>query len=50
MEIAIDKCPGDFTLFFGCRHKEGDYIFREELEGYKNRNVLNKLYTAFSRD
>lgn len=35
MEIAIDKCPGEFTLFFGCKHENGDYIFKDELAGYK---------------
>lgn len=38
------------TLYFGCRHSNGDYIFREELKGFLDKGILNKLITAFSRD
>lgn len=47
---GINICPGEFTLYFGCRHKEGDYIFKEEIEQYSKKNIINKLYVAFSRD
>lgn len=36
-------------LFFGCRNKEYDFIYREELEKYESEGFLT-LYTAFSRD
>ncbi len=38
------------TLYFGCKHENGDYIFRDELKDYLDRKILHKLYTAFSRD
>ncbi|KAL4472596.1 hypothetical protein ABPG74_018545 [Tetrahymena malaccensis] len=50
LEKGINICPGEFTLYFGCRHQNGDFIFREELEQYVKSGILNKLYTAFSRD
>ena len=34
METAIDKCPGEYTLYFGCRHQEGDFIFKDQIKGY----------------
>ncbi len=37
-------------LFFGCRKKSEDYIYEEELEGYKTEGVLSGLHLAFSRD
>ena len=37
-------------LFFGCRHRNEDYIYQEELEGYREGGVLSDLQVAFSRD
>ncbi|XP_058536169.1 methionine synthase reductase isoform X2 [Ochotona princeps] len=44
---------GDFGavwLFFGCRHQERDYLFREELRHFLKRGVLTQLKVSFSRD
>jgi NADPH-ferrihemoprotein reductase len=45
---------GDATsqniLFFGCKNRDVDYIYRTELESYQKEGVLTKLHTAFSRD
>ena len=38
------------TLFFGCRHENGDFIYKDEILGWKKEGVLDKLFTAFSRD
>jgi NADPH-ferrihemoprotein reductase len=38
------------VLFFGCKNREVDYIYRDELEAYEQEGVLTKLHTAFSRD
>jgi NADPH-ferrihemoprotein reductase len=41
---------GRGTLYFGCRQKEKDYIYREELEQWqKQAQVLTDLHVAFSR-
>jgi len=37
-------------LFFGCRHKERDYLYREELEQFLSTGVLSHLFVSFSRD
>lgn len=41
---------GDMWLFFGCRHREQDWIFQEEMEGFLQKGTLSRLHTAFSRD
>ncbi|KAK9889638.1 hypothetical protein WA026_007015 [Henosepilachna vigintioctopunctata] len=43
------KTVGNTILYFGCRKKDEDYIYQEELEEYE-RNGLLKLHLAFSRD
>ncbi|XP_026757626.2 NADPH--cytochrome P450 reductase isoform X2 [Galleria mellonella] len=46
---ANGKEVGENILYFGCRHRDQDYIYQEELEQYeKNGDV--KLNLAFSRD
>lgn len=37
-------------LFFGCRHKERDYLYRQELEHYQSAGILSRLFLSFSRD
>ena len=37
-------------LFFGCRHKERDFLYREELEQFLSTGVLSRLFLSFSRD
>ncbi|XP_014650513.1 PREDICTED: methionine synthase reductase isoform X2 [Ceratotherium simum simum] len=44
---------GDFGamwLFFGCRHKDRDYLFREELRRFHKLGILTHLKVSFSRD
>ncbi len=40
---------GDTYLFFGCRDPDLDFLYREELEGQRDRGVLKVLDVAFSR-
>lgn len=37
-------------LIFGERNAEYDFYFKDELQGWHNQGLLNKLQTAFSRD
>ncbi|MEW4369676.1 bifunctional cytochrome P450/NADPH--P450 reductase [Paenibacillus kandeliae] len=39
---------GEAWLYFGCRHPERDYLYKEELEHYAKEGLVH-LRTAFSR-
>ncbi|XP_037829005.1 methionine synthase reductase isoform X2 [Kryptolebias marmoratus] len=41
---------GETWLFFGCRHRDKDYLFREELEDFVSGGALTHLRVCFSRD
>uniref|UniRef100_A0A2K6EFC8 Methionine synthase reductase n=1 Tax=Propithecus coquereli TaxID=379532 RepID=A0A2K6EFC8_PROCO len=41
---------GAMWLFFGCRHKDRDYLFREELRHFLEHGILTHLKVCFSRD
>ncbi|XP_072932879.1 methionine synthase reductase [Epargyreus clarus] len=43
------KQAGPIWLFFGCRNPTLDFIYKEELNGFLEKNVLSCLKTAFSR-
>ena len=42
------KSLGEAILFFGCRHREQDFIYAKELEAYANQGLM-QLYVACSR-
>jgi len=48
--LAQHQVAGDVDLFFGCRHEDHDYLYRKELEWFREQGVLTNLYVAFSRD
>lgn len=37
-------------LYSGCRHQNGDYIYRDEFKTYIESGLLQGHYMAFSRD
>lgn len=41
---------GETWLYFGCRHRNKDFLFREELERFVSNGTLNHLKVCFSRD
>ncbi|XP_011496743.1 PREDICTED: NADPH--cytochrome P450 reductase isoform X2 [Ceratosolen solmsi marchali] len=43
------KDVGDTILYFGCRKREEDFLYREELQQYVDNGSLT-LHTAFSRE
>ncbi|KAK9962609.1 hypothetical protein ABG768_007966 [Culter alburnus] len=44
------KDVGETVLYFGCRHKNEDFLYQEELEKFEKTGVLTTLNVAFSRD
>jgi len=44
-----NKALGPCHLYFGCRDRDTDYIYREFLETMETEKILTKLHTAFSR-
>ncbi|XP_036376603.1 methionine synthase reductase [Megalops cyprinoides] len=46
----LDSVFGETWLFFGCRHKDREFLFREELEGFVASGTLTHLKVCFSRD
>nr|WP_026303919.1 bifunctional nitrate reductase/sulfite reductase flavoprotein subunit alpha [Jongsikchunia kroppenstedtii] len=49
-ERAGHRHEGDNWLFFGSRHQDSEFYYRDELAELGNRGVLTRLDTAFSRD
>lgn len=49
-ERAAGQATGKSWLFFGDQHAATDFLYRNELEQYRNVGVLTRLETAFSRD
>ncbi|KAK2153298.1 hypothetical protein LSH36_301g01010 [Paralvinella palmiformis] len=48
-ERYFKKATGINRLYFGCRHQEGDFLYREELEHWAHKGFV-QLCVAFSRD
>jgi NADPH-ferrihemoprotein reductase len=40
---------GSNILYFGCKRKEIDYLYQDELNRYQEEGVLTELHLAFSR-
>lgn len=48
-ERHISNASGDNILFFGCRHEDRDFLYKDELKRWEKEGHV-ELYTAFSRD
>jgi sulfite reductase (NADPH) flavoprotein alpha-component len=49
-ERLATQAKGRNWLFFGDQRKEFDFMYRDELEGFQQSGLLNRLDLAFSRD
>ncbi|MCY9849693.1 diflavin oxidoreductase [Pectobacterium jejuense] len=49
-EQATLETSRETCLIFGEKHREGDFLYQDELESLCERGVLGKMFTAFSRD
>lgn len=50
MKSHPDKQLGETWLFYGCRHKEKDFLYKTELDRLLECKVLQYLVPSFSRD
>ncbi|KAG7384131.1 hypothetical protein PHYPSEUDO_002915 [Phytophthora pseudosyringae] len=41
---------GKSIMYFGCRRRDEDFIYKGELEGFQESGVLSELHLAFSRE
>ena len=41
---------GPSWLFYGGRHRDSDFLYRDDLEGFAKAGVLTRMNCAFSRD
>uniref|UniRef100_A0A0K2U4Z1 Methionine synthase reductase n=1 Tax=Lepeophtheirus salmonis TaxID=72036 RepID=A0A0K2U4Z1_LEPSM len=48
--LNLSKDERKSILLFGCRNRNLDYIYREELEGFGEQGTLTHLWTSFSRE
>lgn len=44
------KIYGEIFLYFGCRKSDEDYLYQDEIDVLSDRNVINGLRLAFSRE
>ena len=40
---------GRIDVFFGCRHREHDWLFADEMQEWNKKGLISNLHTAFSR-
>lgn len=49
-ERRAQAAGGKSWLFFGNPHSDSDFLYKHELDGFRDDGVLTRLDTAFSRD
>ena len=47
---AAGVAVGPTVMFFGCRKRSEDYVYRDEIAGWAANGTLSALHVAFSRD
>jgi sulfite reductase alpha subunit-like flavoprotein len=45
-----DTLVGAVDVYFGCRHKDHDWLYDKDMQQLKADGIITKLFTAFSRD
>lgn len=50
MKNNIPTGLGKLILFFGCRNREEDYIYSDEVFDHNSSGVYSAIFEAFSRE
>ncbi|KAG9508585.1 hypothetical protein GZH46_02914, partial [Fragariocoptes setiger] len=50
LKLTKNKKLDDVVLYYGCRHKNQDYLYQDELKRFNTNGTLTHLRVAFSRD
>ena len=48
--IDVEGKSSDVSLYFGCRHRDKDFLYESEWNARLENKTLSELVTAFSRD
>jgi len=47
---VLQKITGSNILYFGCKKRGFDYLYEDELDGFRKSHILTELHLAFSRE
>lgn len=50
VEYRNQQKVGAVEVYFGCRHEDHDWLYREEMKQCETDGTITNLYNAFSRD
>ena len=48
--IGEEDSYGEMTLYFGCKARNWDYLYKEELLKYHDDKLVENYHVAFSRE
>ncbi|KAG7338441.1 bifunctional P450:NADPH-P450 reductase 1 [Nitzschia inconspicua] len=50
LDTSIHEHAGNVIVFCGCRRKDHDWLYKDELERLTDERIISRLLPAFSRD
>jgi sulfite reductase alpha subunit-like flavoprotein len=49
-DLSVDDHACSIDVYYGCRHHDHDWLYKEEMDGFVAVGLVAKQFTAFSRD
>lgn len=50
LALHLGKSVGETVLYFGCRKKDQDFLYADEIKRYLEDKTLTEVHLAFSRE
>ena len=50
LETTGKSVFGNIDLFFGCRRKDEDYLYQQNIQKWTQQGIIRKVYEAYSRE